>query len=340
MDLFESEVLKGRVAVSIAGDRHYYRRHERVRGADPRTGDTGEPKHKIVSGGGGAFLHPTHNEGVERLGGNQRFVLRASYPDERVSKRLSWRNLVFPLWNLPFGAVTGAFYVLTAQAFLSYFQRMGTPSIGEAAATVARAMLLEPTALYWVLTLIVGFVFFTDAHSRWYRLTAGPIHALAHLGGVFIAGWITLSIITPAGAEGRQFYFWEIALAAVMIFAAGAVIGPFIMGAYLLISLNCFGLHHNEAFSALKIPDYKNFLRLRIAPDGALTIYPIGIERVHRRWKRKKGSRRNAPAVSPTDELPATRPFLIEPPIHVTKAGASPGPAPSTDVHAVVPRAV
>ena len=36
---------------------------------------------------------------------------------------------------------------------------------------------------------------------------------------------------------------------------------------------------------ALKIEDYKNFLRLHIDPDGVLTIYPIKIERVPRDWR-------------------------------------------------------
>jgi hypothetical protein len=46
---------------------------------------------------------------------------------------------------------------------------------------------------------------------------------------------------------------------------------------------NIFGAYTNEAFSALRIQDYKHFLRLRIRPSGTLEIFPIAIDRVPRR---------------------------------------------------------
>jgi hypothetical protein len=82
------------------------------------------------------------------------------------------------------------------------------------------------------------------------------------------------------------------------------------MGLYLLISLNVFGRHWNEAFSALAIPDWKHFLRLHIAANGDLTIYPIGISRVPRRWKKGDAG----PELIP-DDSSATEPALIEAPI-------------------------
>jgi hypothetical protein len=50
-----------------------------------------------------------------------------------------------------------------------------------------------------------------------------------------------------------------------------------IMGVYLLISLNLFRQHQNEAFSALRIKNYKNFLRIHIKADGSLEVYPVGV---------------------------------------------------------------
>ncbi len=80
-----------------------------------------------------------------------------------------------------------------------------------------------------------------------------------------------------------------------MILLGGWVVGSFIMGIYLLISLNWFSRHSNEAFSSLAIEDYKSFLRMRITPDGELTIFPIGISKVAREWRgcgeNKKGSK-------------------------------------------------
>jgi hypothetical protein len=54
------------------------------------------------------------------------------------------------------------------------------------------------------------------------------------------------------------------------------------MGIYLLACLNLAGRHWNEAFSALRIRHYKNFLRMRIDASGRLTIYPIGLSDVPR----------------------------------------------------------
>jgi hypothetical protein len=49
-----------------------------------------------------------------------------------------------------------------------------------------------------------------------------------------------------------------------------------------MIGANVFGAYVDEAFSALRIQDYKQFLRFRVKPDGRLQIYPIAIDRVPR----------------------------------------------------------
>src|SRR5262249_44801069 len=110
-------------------------------------------------------------------------------------------------------------------------------------------------------------------------------------------------------------------VAGALIFAGGWLGGSLIMGAYLFVSLNLFGRHSNEAFSSLACEDYKNFLRLKIEPDGKLTIFPIGIRRVARRWKdRPEGA--GGPELVP-DDSKATAPELIEEPIYMPKELAS-----------------
>jgi hypothetical protein len=94
------------------------------------------------------------------------------------------------------------------------------------------------------------------------------------------------------------------------------------MGIYLFISLNVFGRQANEAFSALKIPDFKNFLRIRIEQNGDLTIFPIGIRRVPRKWKRR-GEGTDGSAYVP-DDNDAAAPELIERPLYFNLA-ATPG---------------
>ena len=80
--------LKNRVRLRLAGDLHHYTRHVpcEERSVQPQL---------IVSGGGGAFLHPTHTFGDRiRVGEDkQEYIRVTSYPNAKVSAHLSWLNL-------------------------------------------------------------------------------------------------------------------------------------------------------------------------------------------------------------------------------------------------------
>jgi hypothetical protein len=78
-----------------------------------------------------------------------------------------------------------------------------------------------------------------------------------------------------------------------MIFGGGIVAGE-VWGFYLFATCAFFRRHWNDAFSALRLADYKNFLRMKIEGD-VLTIYPIGLRRCPTRleWRREDG-RENA----------------------------------------------
>ena len=90
------------------------------------------------------------------------------------------------------------------------------------------------------------------------------------------------------------------------------------MGIYLFVSLNFFGRHHNEAFSSLKIADYKNFLRLKIEENGDLVIYPVGVRKVAKKWKENSDLEENSRIVP--DDSRATLPELIEEPVIISKS--------------------
>lgn len=45
-------------------------------------------------------------------------------------------------------------------------------------------------------------------------------------------------------------------------------------------------MHFNEAFSSLRIQDWKNFVRLHVTRGGDLEVHVVGLDRVPRRWKR------------------------------------------------------
>ena len=238
---FTGHILNHRAVVHVAGDRHYYRRHEEI-------SDNGEPvapaskskQQRFVAGGGGAFLHPTHREGVEEVGRTHLFQLKASYPDEKTSARMTLGNALFPIRNWKFGILTGILYVLTAQAFRADLSGYGLSEIGAAVSAVVRDFFYEPIATFWVVLLFAAFYLFTDTHTRYLRFFAGPVHALAHLVGVFALGWAAAYWFSGMGSWLR------IVLSVFLLFGGGWLLGSLIMGVYLLVSLNVFGIHHNS----------------------------------------------------------------------------------------------
>ncbi len=271
----EERLLKRRVAVFLTGDLHFYKRHEREDGVQ-----------KIVSGGGGAFLHPTHAPETATLRGG--FRERACYPDVRTSRRLTWWNLVFPFLNPKYLPIPAVLYMLSAWFASSTFTPSDVSSLASAFDAAITGAIRNPINGIWLMLFVSAFVFFTDTHVRWYRVLGGISHALTHLGAAFALGWLTLVVTTrwldmPFGTIAQML------TSAVITFVGGGIAGSIVLGLYLFLSLRIFGRHSNEAFSSLRIQDYKQWLRLQIDAAGALTIHAIGIDRVPRRWVERRG---------------------------------------------------
>ncbi|KDD72728.1 hypothetical protein H632_c2969p0, partial [Helicosporidium sp. ATCC 50920] len=70
-------------------------------------------------------------------------------------------------------------------------------------------------------------------------------------------------------------YYWVLATPSVGL----------LFGAYLYVAVNWMGVHYDEAFSSLQIPDYKGFLRLHVSPAGDLEIFSLALDRVPRTWR-------------------------------------------------------
>jgi hypothetical protein len=65
-------------------------------------------------------------------------------------------------------------------------------------------------------------------------------------------------------------YFW--------IFSTPVV--SLIFGSYLYICINWFHIHFDEAFSSLRIANYKSFTRFHIKKDGDLEIFTLAVDKV------------------------------------------------------------
>lgn len=264
----EQRVLGRRASVYLTGDLHHYRRHAAPDGTQ-----------KVIAGGGGAFLHPTHAPRARELASG--YVEQVCYPDERTSRRLSWRNLLFPLINPRAAWLTATVYTLTAWLASSRMTPSDLDSFSMALRSALYLAVRDPVYGLWLLVVVAGLMFFTDTHSRAYRVIGGGLHAVVHLFGAFVLAWEALRLTV----DGLGLTFGtpsQLLLSGLCVFAGAALVGPLVVGLYLLVSVLVFGRHSNEAFSALRIADYKCWVRFRIDTHGDLHAHAIGIDRVAR----------------------------------------------------------
>lgn len=304
LEFLEQKVLGRRIAVFLAGDLHHYRRHADAEGIQ-----------KITAGGGGAFLHPTHGPDVEEL--DKGFHHKTSYPLPAVSRRLAWGNLKFPFLNPGFSILPAILYLLLNWSVGVDPRVLEGYDGWQALSHFLNRALLQPQGVLALVITLAGFILFTDTHSKWYRGTAGSLHACLHMAAACLLGWGIGEFLLASSLPPLSTPYLLCLAAGVAV--SGAIVGSFIMGLYLLVSLNVFRRHSNEAFSSLGIADWKNFLRLKIEADGSLHIYPVGMERVPRKWREEnKGD--HEPALLP-DDPDATLPILIEEPVTVALRG-------------------
>ena len=103
----------------------------------------------------------------------------------------------------------------------------------------------------------------------------------------------------------------------ILMIVFGALVGGSLWGMYWVVS-GLFGrMHAEESFAALRIKNYKNFLRMKFEPDK-LTIYPLGVDKIPGpdHWMNAPRGRANPLPSNP--KLIAVKPIdvrLIENPI-------------------------
>jgi hypothetical protein len=88
-------------------------------------------------------------------------------------------------------------------------------------------------------------------------------------------------------------------------------VASWLVSGYLLVA-SMFGVNVNELFSAQGIFDEKCLLRMHIDHTGTLTIYPVAVERVGRRWRATPNAASDKPWIEPAQPLTVD---LVEPPI-------------------------
>jgi hypothetical protein len=285
--------------LTVAGDLHHYSRYVNE-GPDEEVG----PTNKITSGGGGAFLHPTHtlpacaeiavdpdvpDEVVE-----YRVVER--YPSEGRSRLLSLAALTLPARNLTFVLVPGLVTVMFLWALQFGLRSLDRSGGGLAAAseqwgwtTLAGGLFSNSLSALMLLVLAAGLYGFAEPPPRlrhkWARRAAKVGLMLVHLAAQ-AATIVTVSLLAVTVAADLGGWVFALAASAVAL-VVGGVAGSLVLGAYLAAAVGLPGLraHANEAFAASRVDGYKNFLRMHVDTSGALTVHALGIDRPVRRWR-------------------------------------------------------
>lgn len=311
------------VALVLSGDTHHYSRYVAEN----------QKTQFITAGGGGAFLHPTHqlksridgrwNDKKETilLGKNEpsksgEKTEEACYPSRSRSRLLVLKNLFFAGLNWKFSGMLGGLYAV-----------LGLMSLMWNDLSTFSAVFTNP--FWWAAVLLFWYVFKTYAmDSSWIwkgeafssfkpesrKFILGTIHAGAH---AIAFTWLTVYLFNWVGMTiGLDFWTWGFnALFLTSVVLAGGALAGTIFGVYLLLTCLVLGTHADHAFSALSSNRYKHFLRLRIHAD-TVTVFPIGLDTVPNRkgWKVNQQIG-NSSRVLPVEDLKA---LFIEQPIIVT----------------------
>ena len=307
VEYLEREIIEpsgARLLLYLKSGKHYYSRYEQEQG----------PRHHIESGGGGAFLHPTHNlpERVDfpGAGGATAYRRAGTYPSAETSRRLRKRIWLMPAYNLPLAAVFG-----TVQLLLAFMMglHLDDRHVSLDLWDLTRALWESPTA--FLLSLLVcaslaGMVRFAHDVKGIGRLLLGLAHSSLQVVSVVLVMIAASQLSSAFGLAGRG----SLLAFLVLVGLAGGVAGIIGMAAYLWVT-GCFGLHGTESYAPLHHQDLKHFLRLHIGVDGALTVYPIGVDRVGRKWKLCPDAPAHAPWFTAVGGQP--QPRLVEEPIRI-----------------------
>lgn len=296
------------VAIVLSGDLHHYNRYAATDGTM-----------FVTAGAGSAFLHPTHKLAEtlsippgERSAPDEaacELARQMVYPDAKTSRRLSARLFAFPLLNFEFVAMIGLAYTLLAWFMEARSHLTGEPVSGsltrlvsgeQSLVDVMRDFFLQvpqsPEFALVVIAMYVGFIRFNMSNRSGLSIALGVCHAMAHFVPFFaaycVAATMALHVHPTVVDNGAAFSIFV-----AIMWAMSSLFGGFVFGAYLWVALNTFSLQWTNSFSAIRVDDYRCFLRMHVADDGSLTVYPLKIDRVERAGRQ------------------ASKPMLIEKPL-------------------------
>jgi hypothetical protein len=315
MDYFERTIIapkKGRIRVWLSGDDHHYACFREV----------GGERVLITSGGGGAYLSPTHHvpetltlpppnaKGASKAATSGTFKRLGTYPWVPQSKRLALGVWKLPWRNYGFASVLGFLHVLLLLTLGSgiatlpgmtggFVDAIEGATIGEVLTAAIR-----PFALTIIGLMLAVTVAFSHKPGTTRGRNLGFLHGVAQvaLGMASLLAWGQAPVLdwAPKG--------WTALLVALGTFFVTGLAASWLAAGYLLLADRLANVNANEVFAAQSIEDHKSWVRMHIDEQGTLRIIPIKVPRVCREWEAGDGSPgasklRPAPGEAPVSEM-------------------------------------
>lgn len=347
-----------RICAVIAGDLHHYSRYEaKDAGTSFVTAGGGgayfSPTHylknvrKMSWGGKPAALDIRCKIKDGKSTGEP-----SCWPSRGESRRLSLLTLGFPFKNYGFAVALGIFYWLMTWVFATTRFEGGPwkyKSVGDILirdpefSWFPDLFILTPLAaatnvMLGIMSLALWLVLYAYADSSRggkVKLLIATLHWAGHVSmmiamyffvsytSIWLVDWIwpkaapMLDQLEIDSSTTVSELFRSIVIFPLEMAFVGGIAAGFVWGTYLTICC-LVGMHCDQAFASMGIPDFKNFLRMKVEPNK-LTIYPIGLRRSPRRWSWRRAKDQgvgasSGPAIVPSRPL---RPSLIEGPIEI-----------------------
>jgi hypothetical protein len=330
----------GHVRVILAGDLHHYSRYE-----NPARDQM------ITAGGGGAYLtgtqhlparvadmcvkNPTDHDTAEDPPKYQ--VAGFPYPSRSDSRRLALGALLLAFrpanWPFVFLVMGGLCAIFVRNLLQVRGINLDVRSVAQLFHVPIFVLVDRRDSDVWLMVAVaLGAGALVTAASernapRPLTIAWGLLHGFLQLVlAVMLAAFVVRSsmakdivawlpyVSTLTGRLGRAAHE---AVFCSVIFLAGGILGATLVGIYFVVSDFLFGWHTNEVFASQSIIDYRNFVRMHIAPGGKLTIFPVGLRTVPRKWRLRLEREPAEPLYEPTDRV--LDPHLIEGPIEIAR---------------------
>ncbi|MER6522727.1 metallophosphoesterase [Streptomyces sp. NPDC001553] len=330
------------VRLWLTGDMHHYARYAERLPSDPPDAEDLPPdprrRQMVTCGLGGAFLAATHGLPAalplppreSRLRDKDDPPLefaraQKTYPDIDTSRRLArgivspWSRYWLPRRNTGFVKLAAALhvglYLLTSFLFaLAVGMLRPVDAVRKHGAHddfwgFAGVCLIVASAL-----IALGFLGRLVLRRRAAPPSGPAVAALSQAAVALAALAVTVTIPFPRSWDGWVVLLLCLAIAAVL----GAVVGSGVFALWVFFTRG--GEVAKWQMSGQSIEDHKGFLRLHVAPDGNLMLYPLVLERICRDWDLADGpDGRTRPVPA---EMLAVR--LIEDPVVISRGAWTP----------------